>query len=107
MPDGTGDVIATLINQAANESTDGNNPVLKNTTGKVSLDTKIKLNWNCNGNVALTNATATSQDPTSSSSDSVRAQIDYSFQLITPFVGNLVSGQTVHIRSDVRGRSEY
>jgi hypothetical protein len=107
MPDSTGDVIATLINQAANESSDGTNPVLKNTTGKPALDTKIKLNWNCNGNVAQTNATATSQDPTNTGSDSIHAKIDYSFQLITPLIGNLVGGQTIHIRSDVRGRSEY
>jgi Flp pilus assembly protein TadG len=107
MPDGTGDVIATLINQAANESSDGTKSVLKNTTGNAVLDTTIKLDWHCSGNVALTNATASSQDPTNPHSDSIRAQIDYSFQLITPLIGGLVGGQTVHIRSDVRGRSEY
>ncbi len=110
MPDGTGGAIAALINTAATEtSSDGttNTSILKNTTGNVLLDTTIKLDWNCNGNVALTNSTAGSQDPTASNSDSIRAQIDYSFHLFTPLIGDLVGGQTVHITSDVRGRSEY
>jgi Flp pilus assembly protein TadG len=110
MPDSTGDVITTLINQAATEtSSDGTTgtSVLSNTSGNASLDTKIKLDWNCKSGAAVTNANATSQDPTNPNSDSIRAQIDYSFQLFTPLIGNLVSGRTVHIRSDVRGRSEY
>lgn len=111
MPDGShGDAIATLINAAATEtSSDGttSTSILKNTTGNVLLDTKIKLDWHCNDNVALTNSTAGSQNPTDSNSDSIRAQIDYSFHLFTPLIGDLVGGQTVHITSDVRGRSEY
>ena len=72
--------------------------------------TKITVTWNCNGSVSVTNATVgTTTDPTSSSSDSVRAQVDYSFHLITPLIGTLMgaSGQIVHIRTDVRGRAEY
>jgi len=106
MPDGTGDIIAKLINAAATEtSSDGtiNTSVLNNTTAH----TKIKLDWNCSGAVALKNSTAGSQDPAVSNSDSIRAQIDYSFQLVTPLIGGIVGGQTIHIKADVRGRSEY
>jgi Flp pilus assembly protein TadG len=106
MPDGTGDAIATLINAAANESSDGTNSVLKNTPA-----TTIDLDWNCISGKAATNSNATSQNPTDNCnpkcSDSIRARIDYSFQLITPLIGGLFGSQTVHIRSDIWGRSEY
>ncbi len=112
LPDSTGDVIATLINQAANESSNGTTPVLQNSSGNAALDTKIKLNWNCKGGAALTNSTVCpcppgTEDPTDSHSDSIRARVDYSFQLITPLIGSLLGGQTVHIRADERGRAEY
>jgi hypothetical protein len=98
------DAISDLINAAANESSDGSSPLLQNSNNP----TKITLDWHCIGNLAVTNSTAgTHQDPADSQSDSIRAQIDYTFSLITPFIGNLVGGQNIHIRSDVRGRSEY
>lgn len=109
LPDTGTDPISNLINTAALEtSSDGttSTSVLNNP----SAPTRITLTWNCRGPAAVTNAIATasgSTDPTSSSSDSIRGQIDYSFRLITPFVGSLFAGQTVHIGSDVRGRAEY
>lgn len=109
LPDTGVDAISNLVNTAALEtSSDGttSTSVLNNP----SAPTRITLTWNCSGPAAVTNAIATSSgstDPTSSISDSIRGQIDYSFKLITPFVGSLFAGQTVHIGSDVRGRAEY
>ena len=94
LPDSGTDPISNLINVAALEaSSDGttSTSVLNNP----SAPTRITLTWNCNGAAAVTNANATSSgstDPTVSSSDSIRGQIDYSFKLITPLVGSLFAG---------------
>ena len=106
MPDSGADRLSSLVNiSAAESSTDG-------TTATSSMNnnpaTTITLTWHCQGATAITNAQAGAiTDPTNPGSDSIRAQVDYSFKLITPFVSNLFGGQTIHIRTDVRGRAEY
>ena len=111
LPDPGVDKISSLVNLGALEtSTNGSSTSSAlNTTPA----TTITLTWNCQGNSAITNAAAgNTTDPTVSGSDAVRAQVDYSFTLITPFIGRLMypappATQAVHIRSDVRGRAEY
>lgn len=107
LPDATtSDKVATIANTAAIEtSSDGaaSGAVLANSANP----TRITVTWHCANGLAITNLTATSMDPTNAGSDAIKVQIDYSFQIITPFVGRFTGGQTVHVRSTVIGRAEY
>jgi hypothetical protein len=100
---------APIINQAALEASstglaDGSWLNNNNTPNP----TRVTITWNCDGGgKVLTNTTATSTDPSLTTSASIRVQIDYTFTLITPFMGSLLGGQTTHIRSDLRGRAQY
>lgn len=97
--------ILTIANAAALESSSTGLPA-----GTAISGATLTVTWHCSGSKAATNAAAAAagtNDPASTSSDSVEVTITYPFSLITPFVSNLMGGGHPTIGADVIGRAEY
>ncbi len=96
--------ILTIADAAAQEGSSNGLPSGTNISGA-----KLTVTWHCLSGKAITNATATTTDPGSSTngSDSVEVKITYRFTLITPLVSRLMNNGNPTIGADVFGRSEY
>ncbi len=120
---GTGDTVCTNFSGTAQTTVGGSSgsPIdstvqaaglESSTTGSVSgsliSGATVTIVWHCDGSKkAITNATATSTDPSNSGSAAVQVSVGYAFQLITPLAGKLFGTQTPNIATTVSGRAEY
>jgi hypothetical protein len=104
------DMVSKVINAAALEaSRDGT------TAGSVlnqpSAVTRVTFTFHCKPSVPdpvpYTNKTAGSVEPESLTSDAVRVELDYTFKVLTPLVGNLFGDQVIHIRASNYQRNEF
>jgi Flp pilus assembly protein TadG len=94
---------STIANQAAVEaSSDG-------TAGSSKIaGATLTITWHCKTNKAITGASNGGiTDPNNAGSDAISVQVNYTFQLITPFVGRLFGGQSVQTSNTKTGRAEY
>jgi Flp pilus assembly protein TadG len=94
--------IFTIANAAALESSSTGLAA-----GTAISGATLTVKWHCSGSKAITNSTATTNDPASTGSDSVEVTITYPFTLITPLVSRLMNNGNPTIGADVFGRSEY
>jgi len=76
-------------------------------SGSTISGAQVAVTWHCTGNRAVTDATATSTDPTNSGSAAIEVEVQYRMLLITPLVGKLLGSQSVLIRADVSQMAEY
>jgi Flp pilus assembly protein TadG len=101
----TGDAagLTTIANQAAVEaSSDGT------AAGTKISGATLTVTWHCKTSKAITGTSNGGvTDPSNASSDAISVQVNYSFQLITPFVGRLFGGQSVQTSNVKTGRAEY
>lgn len=101
----------TLPPSAGTLSTIGNEASLESTTTGLPSGTTISgatmtVTWHCASNVAVTNTTATSTDPSNTGSAAVEVQVSYPMTLITPFLGNFVPSP-LSIKADITARAQY
>jgi len=102
LPAAGSSTILSIANAAALESSSNGLP-----TGTAISGATLTVKWHCLAGKAITNTTATTNDPANASSDSVEVTITYPFSLITPFVSNLMNGGNPTIGADAVGRAEY
>lgn len=101
LPPASGNTLATIGNEASLESTSNGQP-----SGTTISGATMTVTWHCANNLAVTNATATSTDPSDTGSAGIDVQIVYSMTLITPFLGNFV-GSPLNIKADIQARAQY
>src|ERR1700686_2320718 len=101
LPPLAGNPLATIGNQASLESTFTGTPAGSSINGATMTVTR-----HCAANKAITNATATSTDPSSTGSSAIDVPIVHSMTLIAPFLANFVSSP-ISIKADVQARAQY
>jgi Flp pilus assembly protein TadG len=101
IPPASGNTLSTIGNEVALESTATGFPAASSIAGAT-----LTVTWHCAANVAVTNASATSTDPSNTGSDAIEVQITYPMPLITPFLANFVASP-IQVTTDVQGRSQY
>jgi Flp pilus assembly protein TadG len=101
IPPLSGNALSTIGNEVALESTSTGTPAASAIYGAT-----LTVTWHCASNLAITNASATATDPSSTGSEAIEVQITYPMPLITPFLANFVASPIV-INADVQGRSQY
>ncbi|HEV3234940.1 MAG TPA: TadE/TadG family type IV pilus assembly protein [Candidatus Dormibacteraeota bacterium] len=107
LPEQNNDPIQPIVDAAALEaSSDGT--ILGSVLNNAASPSTITVTWHCLGPKALTNMTATSNDPSLATSDTVAVQVTYSFKMYTPFAAGLFGGSPTRTLSDtVYERAEY
>lgn len=96
-----GSSIATIVNNAAAESSNSGAPA-----GSVINGAAISITFHCLAGAAVTNATSNGGGPFDPGSDSVTVRISYSFAVITPLLWP-VTGTAFPITVSSYQRAEY
>jgi Tfp pilus assembly protein PilV len=106
---GLEDGVTKVINAAALEaSSDGTRG--GSVLNQPSAATTIKFTFHCKLTPpvgAYTNQRALSLEPEKPDSDAVLVELDYTFKVMTPLVGNLFSNQVIHIQAKNYQRNEF
>jgi Flp pilus assembly protein TadG len=94
--------LATIGNEASLESTSNGTP-----SGTSISGATLSVTWHCDhSDKAITNATATSLDPSDTGSAAIEVKVTYPMNLITPFLGTFIASP-VNIVTDDFGRAQY
>ncbi|MDQ6885022.1 MAG: pilus assembly protein [Candidatus Dormibacteraeota bacterium] len=101
LPPASANPLATIGNEASLESTSTGTPAGTSISGAT-----MTVTWHCASNLALTNTTATSTDPTNTGAAAIEITINYPMPLITPFLGNFVASP-LPIKADLYARAQY
>lgn len=97
----SGGSITTIANQASLESSSNGAPA-----GSVISGATLTVTFHCINGAAVTNATATSNAPSSPGSDSITATVTHRMSVVTPLLWPVI-GTTYPVTVTSSQRSEY